>query len=201
MKYYSTQNQTNKVSLKNALFKSLSPDKGLYMPEYIPTFDDKFLVSLADRSFQEICFHIASLFLSDDIDKHKLRKIVETSINFDAPLVKLNENTHVLELWHGPTLAFKDFGARFMAQLVGYFVKDTLEPLHILVATSGDTGSAIANSFLDMEGIKVFVLFPKNRVSKIQEQQFTTLGKNITAFEVDGSFDDCQQLVKTAFLD
>ena len=201
MKYYSTQNQTNKVSLKNALFKSLAPDKGLYMPEYIPTFDDKFLVSLADRSFQEICFHIASLFLSDDIDKHKLRKIVETSINFDAPLVKLNENTHVLELWHGPTLAFKDFGARFMAQLVGYFVEDTLEPLHILVATSGDTGSAIANSFLDMEGIKVFVLFPKNRVSKIQEQQFTTLGKNITAFEVDGSFDDCQKLVKTAFLD
>ena len=201
MKYYSTQNQTNKVSLKNALFKSLAPDKGLYMPEYIPTFDDKFLVSLADRSFQEICFQIASLFLSDDIDKHNLRKIVETSINFDAPLVKLNENTHILELWHGPTLAFKDFGARFMAQLVGYFVEDTLEPLHILVATSGDTGSAIANSFLDMEGIKVFVLFPKNRVSKIQEQQFTTLGKNITAFEVDGSFDDCQKLVKTAFLD
>jgi len=171
------------------------------MPEYIPTFDDKFLVSLANRSFQEICLQIASLFLSDDIDKHNLQKIVETSINFDAPLVKLNENTHILELWHGPTLAFKDFGARFMAQLVGYFVEDTLEPLHILVATSGDTGSAIANSFLDMEGIKVFVLFPKNRVSKIQEQQFTTLGKNITVFEVDGSFDDCQKLVKTAFLD
>ena len=171
------------------------------MPEYIPLFDDKFIASLAERPFQEICFHIASLFLSDDIDKHNLRKIVETSINFNAPLVKLNKNTHILELWHGPTLAFKDFGARFMAQLMGYFLEDTSEPLHILVATSGDTGSAIANSFLGVEGIKVSVLFPKNRVSKIQEQQFTTLGKNITAFEVDGSFDDCQQLVKTAFLD
>ena len=171
------------------------------MPEYIPTFDDKFIASLAERPFQEICFHIASLFLSDDIDKHNLRKIVETSINFNAPLVKLNKNTHILELWHGPTLAFKDFGARFMAQLMGYFLEDTSKPLHILVATSGDTGSAIANSFLGVEGIKVSVLFPKNRVSKIQEQQFTTLGKNITAFEVDGSFDDCQQLVKTAFLD
>jgi len=189
------------MSLKNALFKGLSPDKGLYMPEYIPSFDIKFITSLAEQSFQEICFHIASLFLSDDIDKHNLRKIIETSINFDAPLKKLNENTHILELWHGPTLAFKDFGARFMAQLMGHFLEDTSKPLHILVATSGDTGSAIANSFLGVEGIKVSVLFPKNRVSNIQEQQFTTLGENITAFEVDGSFDDCQQLVKTAFLD
>ena len=201
MRYYSTQNSTNKTSLKNALFKGLAQDKGLYMPEYIPTFDDTFIASLAERPFQEICLHIASLFLSADIDKHNLRKIVETSINFNAPLVKLNKNTHILELWHGPTLAFKDFGARFMAQLMGYFLEETSKPLHILVATSGDTGSAIANSFLGVEGIKVSVLFPKNRVSKIQEQQFTTLGKNITAFEVDGSFDDCQQLVKTAFLD
>ena len=201
MKYYSTQNPTNKISLKNALFKGLAPDKGLYMPEYIPSFDKKFITSLTERSFQEICFHIASLFLSDDIDKYNLRKIVETSINFDAPLIKLNENTHILELWHGPTLAFKDFGARFMAQLMGHLLDDTSKPLHVLVATSGDTGSAIANSFLGVEGIKVSVLFPKNRVSNIQEQQFTTLGENITAFEVDGSFDDCQQLVKTAFLD
>ncbi|MBQ33773.1 MAG: threonine synthase [Candidatus Marinimicrobia bacterium] len=201
MRYYSTQNPTNKMSLKNALFKGLAPDKGLYMPEHIPSFDKKFITSLTERSFQEICFHIASLFLSDDIDKHNLRKIVETSINFDAPLIKLNENTHILELWHGPTLAFKDFGARFMAQLMGHFLEDTSKPLHILVATSGDTGSAIANSFLGVEGIKVSVLFPKNRVSNIQEQQFTTLGENITALEVDGSFDDCQRLVKTAFLD
>ena len=201
MRYYSTQNPTEKISLKNALFKGLAPDKGLYMPEYIPLFNDKFIASLAERPFQEISYHIASLFLSDDIDEHNLRKIVETSINFDAPLVRLNENTHILELWHGPTLAFKDFGARFMAQLMGYFLEDTSEPLHILVATSGDTGSAISNSFLGAEGIKVSVLFPKDRVSKIQEQQFTTLGENITAFEVDGSFDDCQQLVKTAFLD
>ena len=189
------------MSLKNALFKGLAPDRGLYMPEYIPSFDKNFITSLTERSFQEICFHIASLFLSDEIDKHNLRKIVETSINFDAPLIKLNKNTHILELWHGPTLAFKDFGARFMAQLMGHFLEDTSKPLHILVATSGDTGSAIANSFLCVEGIKVSILFPKNRVSNIQEQQFTTLGENITAFEVDGNFDDCQQLVKTAFLD
>ena len=189
------------MSLKNALFKGLAPDRGLYMPEYIPSFDKNFITSLNERSFQEICFHIASLFLSDEIDKHNLRKIVETSINFDAPLIKLNKNTHILELWHGPTLAFKDFGARFMAQLMGHFLEDTSKPLHILVATSGDTGSAIANSFLGVEGIKVSILFPKNRVSNIQEQQFTTLGENITAFEVDGNFDDCQQLVKTAFLD
>ena len=201
MKYYSTKNPVYKVSFKNALLKSLAPDMGLYMPEYIPKFDTKFITSLNELSFQEICLQITSLFLSDDIDIHNLKKIVETSINFDAPLVKFNHYVNILELWHGPTLAFKDFGARFMAQLLGYFVEKSSEPLKILVATSGDTGSAIANSFLGIEGITVYVLYPKNRVSKIQEQQFTTLGKNIIAFEVEGSFDDCQKLVKTAFLD
>ncbi len=189
------------MSFQNALFKSLAPDSGLYMPEVIPEFDDKFLNNIPNLTFQEISHHIASLFLSNDIESSKLKNIVEKSINFDAPLLKLNKNIHILELWHGPTLAFKDFGARFMAQLMGFFVEDTSDPLHILVATSGDTGSAIANSFLGIEGIKVFVLYPKNRVSKIQEKQFTTLGKNIIALEVEGSFDDCQKLVKTAFLD
>lgn len=187
--------------MQKALFKSLAPDEGLYMPEVIPKIEDNFFKKLPYLSFQEISYYIASLFLSNDIESSKLKKIVEKSINFDAPLLKLGANFYILELWHGPTLAFKDFGARFMAQLMGNFVKDTSKPLHILVATSGDTGSAIANSFLGIEGIKVLVLYPKNRVSKIQEQQFTTLGKNITAFEVDGSFDDCQKLVKTTFLD
>lgn len=171
------------------------------MPETIPKFDKKFLKLLPEYSFLEIGQKIASLFLSDDIESTKIKKLVDKSFDFDAPLVSLNDKIHVLELWHGPTLAFKDFGARFMAQLMGYFVEYSSEPIQILVATSGDTGSAIANSFLGVDGIKVSVLYPKNRVSKIQEQQFTTLGENITAYEVEGSFDDCQKLVKAAFLD
>lgn len=171
------------------------------MPETIPKFDKRFLKLLPEYSFLEIGQKIASLFLSDDIESTKIKKLVDKSFDFDAPLVSLNDKIHVLELWHGPTLAFKDFGARFMAQLMGYFVEYSSEPIQILVATSGDTGSAIANSFLGVDGIKVSVLYPKNRVSKIQEQQFTTLGENITAYEVEGSFDDCQKLVKAAFLD
>ena len=171
------------------------------MPETIPKFDKRFLKLLPEYSFLEIGQKIASLFLSDDIESTKIKKLVDKSFDFDAPLVSLNDKIHVLELWHGPTLAFKDFGARFMAQLMGYFVEYSSEPIQILVATSGDTGSAIANSFLGVDGIKVSVLYPKNRVSKIQEQQFTTLGENITAYEVEGSFDDCQKLVKAAFMD
>lgn len=171
------------------------------MPETIPKFDKRFLNLLPEYSFLEIGQKIASMFLSDDIESSKIKNLVDKSFDFDAPLVSLNDKIHVLELWHGPTLAFKDFGARFMAQLMGYFVEYSSEPIQILVATSGDTGSAIANSFLGVDGIKVSVLYPKNRVSKIQEQQFTTLGENITAYEVEGSFDDCQKLVKTAFLD
>tara|TARA_Y100000588_G_scaffold393231_2_gene508360 strand:- start:193185 stop:194396 length:1212 start_codon:yes stop_codon:yes gene_type:complete len=171
------------------------------MPETIPKFDKRFLELLPEYSFPEIGQKIASLFLSDNIESTKIKNLVDKSFDFDAPLVSLNDQIHVLELWHGPTLAFKDFGARFMAQLMSYFVEYSSEPIQILVATSGDTGSAIANSFLGVDGIKVSVLYPKNRVSKIQEQQFTTLGKNITAYEVEGSFDDCQKLVKAAFLD
>ena len=171
------------------------------MPEYIPLFNDKFIASLAERPFQEICFHIASLFLSDDIDEHNLRKIVETSINFDAPLVRLNENTHILELWHGPTLAFKDFGARFMARCMEKFIHLNNQTTNILVATSGDTGSAVAHGFYDVEGINVIILYPKGKVSQIQEKQLTTLDKNIYALEIEGTFDDCQRLVKKAFLD
>ena len=201
MRFYSTKDPNYKVSFKSALFHSIAPYGGLYMPETIPKFDKKFLKLLPEYSFLEIGQKIASLFLSDDIESTKIKKLVDKSFDFDAPLVSLNDKIHVLELWHGPTLAFKDFGARFMAQLMGYFVEYSSEPIQILVATSGDTGSAIANSFLGVDGIKVSVLYPKNRVSKIQEQQFTTLGENITAYEVEGSFDDCQKLVKAAFLD
>lgn len=201
MKFYSTNNPDHKVSIKKALFKSLAPDNGLYMPEIIPLLDEKFLSNLPRFSFQEICLHMASQFLSNDVEFSKLKNIIDKSINFDAPLIKLNKRIHILELWHGPTLAFKDFGARFMAHLMGHFIEKSSNPLHILVATSGDTGSAIANSFLGVDGIHVYILYPKNRVTKIQEHQFTTLGSNITALEVEGSFDDCQKLVKTAFLD
>ena len=189
------------MNFETALLKSLAPDKGLYMPQYIPKLDNNFICNLHNKSFQEICLYISSLFLSDDINYKKLIEIIETTINFDAPIVKLDNNINILELWHGPTMAFKDFGARFMAQLMKFFIENSSNTINILVATSGDTGSAIANSFLGIKGIKVYVLYPKNRVSKIQEKQFTTLGRNIIAFEVDGSFDDCQKLVKTAFLD
>ena len=201
LKYYSTKDSSYKVNFETALLKSLAPDKGLYMPQYIPKLDNNFICNLHNKSFQEICLYISSLFLSDDINYKKLIEIIETTINFDAPIVKLDNNINILELWHGPTMAFKDFGARFMAQLMKFFIENSSNTINILVATSGDTGSAIANSFLGIKGIKVYVLYPKNRVSKIQEKQFTTLGRNIIAFEVDGSFDDCQKLVKTAFLD
>ena len=201
LKYYSTKDSSYKVNFETALLKSLAPDKGLYMPQYIPKLDNNFICNLHKKSFQEICLYISSLFFSDEINYKKLIKIIEATINFDAPIVKLDDNINILELWHGPTMAFKDFGARFMAQLMKFFIENSSNTINILVATSGDTGSAIANSFLGIKGIKVYVLYPKNRVSKIQEKQFTTLGRNIIAFEVDGSFDDCQKLVKTAFLD
>ncbi len=200
MKYYSTNNRNNKTSLRNAVIKGLADDKGLYMPEKIPTHSDEFFKNIEKFSYQEIAYKTASL-LFDDIPKNELLKIVESAINFDTPLISLDDSKHVLELFHGPTLAFKDVGARFMSRLLEYFYENTDDELYVLVATSGDTGSAVANGFLNVKGINVIILYPKGGVSKIQEQQLTTLGNNITALEIEGTFDDCQKLVKTAFLD
>ena len=201
MNYYSTNNKNHKVSLKEAVLQGLAPDNGLYMPEHIPQLPQGFFDTLHTKSFQEIAFEVANAFLKDDVPIDELKRIIEHTISFDAPLIQLEKNIFALELFHGPTLAFKDFGARFMSQLLGHFAKEEKREIVILVATSGDTGSAVANGFLGVPGTKVIVLYPSGKVSEIQEKQFTTLGQNITALEVDGSFDDCQRLVKEAFLD
>ena len=201
MKYYSTNNKNELVDFKTALLTGLASDGGLYLPECIPELSKSFLDDLPNYSIQEIAFHISSKFIGDEINENELQKIIQSSISFPAPLVSLNKNLSVLELFHGPTLAFKDFGARFMARTMEYFLKDEDDELNILVATSGDTGSAVASGFLGVKGIRVFVLYPSGKVSKIQEQQFTTLGKNIQAIEIDGTFDDCQKIVKEAFVD
>lgn len=189
------------MSFKAAIFKGLPEDNGLFMPETIPQFSDEFLKSLPDLSFLEIAFQSAQLIIEDEIEDSVLRSIVDEAFDFELPLKKLHDNIHVLELFHGPTLAFKDFGARFMARCIGHFLKSDSREINILVATSGDTGSAVAQGFLGVDGIKVTLLYPKGKVSKIQEQQLTTIGQNITALEIDGTFDDCQLMVKTAFLD
>ena len=201
MKFYSTNNPDLKVDLKQAVTQGLAPDNGLYMPEKIPVLPKAFFDTIAKKSFQEIAFEVADNLIGEDIPKAELQRIVEHTIQFDAPLVEVGKNIYALELFHGPTLAFKDFGARFMSQLLGYFAKQQEKEIIILVATSGDTGSAVANGFLGVAGTKVVVLYPSGKVSEIQEKQFTTLGKNVTALEVDGTFDDCQNLVKQAFLD
>lgn len=201
MKFYSTNNSTHLVSLQEAVISGLAPDNGLYMPEQIPAFPAEFFESLPKKTFQQIAFDVARIFVQDDISSEQLKKIIEHTILFDAPLVEVERNVFALELFHGPTLAFKDFGARFMSQVLGHFAKQQKREIVILVATSGDTGSAVANGFLGVPGTKVIVLYPSGKVSEIQEKQFTTLGKNITAIEVNGTFDDCQRLVKLAFLD
>ena len=201
MKFYSTNNPDLKVDLKQAVTQGLAPDNGLYMPEKIPVLPKAFFDTIAKKSFQEIAFEVADNLIGEDVPKAELQRIVEHTIQFDAPLVEVGNNIYALELFHGPTLAFKDFGARFMSQLLGYFAKQQEKEIIILVATSGDTGSAVANGFLGVAGTKVVVLYPSGKVSEIQEKQFTTLGKNVTALEVDGTFDDCQNLVKQAFLD
>ncbi len=201
MRYYSTNKSTPDVSLKEAVIKGLAADNGLFMPEKINKFDASFFERIHKLSFQEIAFEVAKKFFGEDIEEEKLKEIVFETLQFDCPVVKVSESIYSLELFHGPTLAFKDVGARFMARLLNYFLSNRKDPVNVLVATSGDTGSAVANGFLGVEGIQVFVLYPKGKVSKIQESQFTTLGKNITALEIDGTFDDCQHLVKTAFLD
>ena len=201
MKYYSTNKNTPEVSLKEAVVKGLAADNGLFMPKHINKFDPAFFDKIQNLTFQQIAYEVAKKFFGDDIEETKLKEIVFETLNFDCPVVKVTDSVYSLELFHGPTLAFKDVGARFMARLLNYFLNDRKEQVNVLVATSGDTGSAVANGFLGIEGIHVFVLYPKGKVSKIQESQFTTLGKNITALEIDGTFDDCQHLVKTAFLD
>ena len=201
MKFYSTNNRNLTVDLRRAVTEGLAPDNGLYMPVEIPRLPNDFFKDLGGRSFRDIGFEVSRNLLKGDIPDSDLRKIVDHTIQFDAPLVKVEENVYALELFHGPTLAFKDFGARFMSQLLGYFGRQQEREIIILVATSGDTGSAVANGFLGVPGTRVVVLYPSGKVSEIQEKQFTTLQQNVTALEVDGTFDDCQRLVKEAFLD
>ena len=202
MKYYSTNGKAAQATLEEAVVKGLASDKGLFMPEKIKALPKEFFDNIENLSFQEIAYKVADAFFGEDVDADSLKKIVYDTLSFDVPAVKVEDNIYSLELFHGPTLAFKDVGARFMSRLLGYFIKkEGAGEINVLVATSGDTGSAVANGFLGVDGIKVFVLYPKGKVSPIQECQFTTLGKNITAVEVDGTFDDCQALVKNAFMD
>ena len=202
MKYYSTNKKAPMASLHEAVVKGLAGDRGLYMPERIKTLPQSFYDNIDRLSFHDIACTVADAFFGEDVPADDLRRIVCDTLSFDCPVVQVDENIYSLELFHGPTLAFKDVGARFMARLLQHFIRqEKQERVNVLVATSGDTGSAVANGFLGVEGIHVYVLYPKGKVSKIQECQFTTLGQNITAIEVDGVFDDCQALVKQAFLD
>ena len=201
MKYFSTNKSVPEVSLMEAVTKGLAADNGLFMPIRIDEFEPKFFERIHRLSFQEISFEVAKKFFGEDVPEEILKEIVDHTINFDCPVVRVNDSIYSLELFHGPTLAFKDVGGRFMARLLGYFLKGFKKEVNVLVATSGDTGSAVANGFFQVPGIKVYVLYPKGLVSEIQEKQFTTLGNNITALEVDGTFDDCQRLVKSAFVD
>ena len=198
MKYYSTNGQAPMADLRKAVVKGLAEDRGLYMPERLPALPRSFFDNIQDMTFQEVAFEVANAFFGEDIPADDLRRIVNDTLSFDCPVKQVEKDIWTLELFHGPTLAFKDVGGRFMARLLQYFNK---ESVNVLVATSGDTGSAVANGFLGVEGINVYVLYPKGKVSPIQECQFTTLGRNISAIEIDGVFDDCQALVKKAFVD
>ena len=204
MRYYSTNKQAPMATLEKAVVKGLAEDRGLYMPENIKRLPASFFDQIEKKTFQEIAYTVADAFFGEDVEAEALRKIVYDTLAFDCPVVPVTDRIYSLELFHGPTLAFKDVGARFMARLLQYFIhQETTDtrPVNVLVATSGDTGSAVANGFLGVDGIHVYVIYPKGKVSKIQESQFTTLGRNITAIEVDGVFDDCQTLVKNAFMD
>ena len=201
MRLYSSKDRSHTATFEEACMRGLAPNRGLYMPVEIPTLSSQFINRLDNYSLQEIAFEVGSRFLGNEIPADAYRSICNIAFDFPAPVVPLSEKISVLELFHGPSLAFKDFGARFMAQTMGYFNRNADEPLIILVATSGDTGGAVAAGFYETEGIEVVILYPKGRVSKLQELQLTTLGKNIHSLQVDGSFDDCQDLVKTAFND
>ena len=202
MKYYSTNRLAPLATLEEAVVKGLADDKGLYMPEYIPRLEPQAIERMKEQSFHEIACTVARAFFGEDVEPATLDRLVCDTLSFEAPVVEVKDPIYSLELFHGPTLAFKDVGGRFMARLLGYFIqREGLKEVNVLVATSGDTGSAVANGFLGVPGIHVYVLYPKGKVSRIQESQFTTLGRNITALEVDGVFDDCQALVKNAFMD
>lgn len=201
MRLYSTRNKNEFVGLREAVLRGLPPDNGLYMPEHIPALPEAFIKNLKDYSFADIAFTVAQCLLQGAIPDEDLRRITDEAVNFPAPVVKLDEQTHILELFHGPSLAFKDFGARFMAQLMSYFNQGEKQELVILVATSGDTGGAVAAGFYRTPGTRVIILYPSGKVSALQEKQLTTLGYNISALEISGTFDDCQAMVKQAFLD
>ncbi len=201
MYFYSTNKKTVDVTLEEAVIKGLASDNGLFMPEKIYSLPAKFYREINSLTFPEMAFEVAKTLLQDSIPEDVLKKIIDDAINFDAPLVSLDASRSVLELFHGPTAAFKDFGARFMARMAAYFIQNYDKKVNVLVATSGDTGSAVANGFLNMPNTRVIILYPKGKVSYIQEQQLTTLGNNIIALEVNGVFDDCQAMVKQAFRD
>jgi len=201
MQYYSLNKKAPKTSFEIAVRKGLAPDKGLYFPEIITPLDTSFLENLDQLSNIEIAFHAIKQFVGSEIPESELKTIIKETLNFEFPIVSIEDNISTLELFHGPTMAFKDVGARFMARCLGYFNKNNNKEVTVLVATSGDTGGAVANGFLGVKGVKVVILYPRGKVSNVQEQQLTTLGQNITAFEVEGTFDDCQDMVKKAFLD
>ena len=201
MKYYSLNKNSANVSFEEATVKGQAPDKGLYFPEYIPTLSKDFIANIQSYSKEEIGFEVMKPFVGESIPSAVLQNIINETINFDFPLVKVQNTIYALELFHGPTLAFKDVGARFMSRCLGYFNRNKNHHTTVLVATSGDTGGAVANGFLDVDGVDVIILYPSKKVSTVQELQLTTLGKNITALEINGSFDDCQTIVKQAFTD
>ena len=202
MIYSSLNNNSSKVSFKEAVISGLAPDKGLYFPEKIPKLQKSFIKKIEDLTEYEIAYESILPFIKSDIPKNELKKIIYETLSFKFPLIKISENIHSMELYHGPTLAFKDVGARFMARCLGYFNKEkNSKEITVLVATSGDTGGAVADGFLDVKGINVIILYPSKKVSNIQEKQLTTLGRNISALEVNGTFDDCQEMVKKSFLD
>jgi threonine synthase len=201
MLFYNTKDKTSKYSFKESIIKGIAPQMGLFFPEMIPLLTETYLKEIHRYSIQEIAFEVAKSFIGDEIDKVSLKKIVDETLNFPLPLVRVEDDVYALELFHGPTCAFKDVGARFMSRCLNYFVKGNSKPLTILVATSGDTGSAVANGFYGIDNIEVVILYPSGKVSMLQEKQLTTLGKNITALEINGTFDDCQALVKQAFMD
>lgn len=198
---YSTKNRNDKVTFAQAVIQGMPKGGGLFMPESLPIMPNSFFKNAHSMSFPELSYLVAKALLEDEIDSTSLRNIIDTAFNFDIPLKQILGNIHVLELFHGPTLAFKDIGARFMAGILSHLNREKSENRVVLAATSGDTGSAVANGFLNVPGVKVVLLYPSGKVSKIQEQQLTTLGANITALEVDGTFDHCQRLVKEAFAD
>lgn len=203
MLYFSTNNQVKDVALSDVVIKGLADDNGLFMPNYIPVIPDMFYRNIEKQAFRDMAYTVAYMLFGEDVHANMLKMMVNDTLNFEVPLVNVSDRIFSLELFHGPTLAFKDVGARFMSRMLSYFIQrqDERRDVKVLVATSGDTGSAVANGFLGVEGIHVYVLYPKGQVSPVQESQFTTLGQNITAIEVEGSFDDCQALVKSAFLD